>query len=589
MFEPVPYYNLSRDSIKKINAFISRVAYHAKLYKIDCSNRFSFILSACASLKNLLKQKGQDVWPKDSYEPITAFQDMFQLLIYGLGDKGLLFHHNGCWQGVIHTEPDEKFLSEWSDSERAYKELAFAMKCQSEAYLKVIALRSNLKSHINQERNYDTPISDIDSLAAMSASYFVTPLHQIRPELDMEIIRNVASNLFKDRLFSQYAPLYLYYALSGENPAVYDARDFWKDLSFHMKKPSAINQPQRRKEIREKCLLYHQIEEVVKRESCFLSISQMEFEPSSILSKISNRLNLNFSVEEATVIRKASLSYYRHPRSQSSIDIKIKDIPIMEIMNAFFCIWMSQDYNFLRKGIIKPRNLQNALQLIYQSGLVTPIDNIPPNTNGYSASDYNEIKRKILLEYPTTRYECSQQVFWLTTGFIPPHDYPFPEQQKDSDKPRAPLNLYAICHQHLCYISSILQAYGKTISSSPSIPYEVYIDILKARTFFSSKWNADIEREFIDLFIDTINNLSYLEQDREIKLINFVKEKYELFKKHSNNGTEKHSKVSYKSFQYADNEIYKALIYDCFSLTGIHIYQEVFSLLASLNRSLWPL
>ena len=80
-------------------------------------------------------------------------------------------------------------------------------------------------------------------------------------------------------------------------------------------------------------------------------------------------------------------------------------------------------------------------------------------------------------------------------------------------------------------------------------------------------------------FIETISHPCPFENTEE-KLLAMVSEWYDSIK---------NRKTSYKSFKYADDEIYKALLYDCFSLTASHIYEEFFSLLASLNKTFWPI
>ena len=384
MFDPIPNCNQSAN-IKDLNAFISRVEYYAEQYEIDCSNHFSFILSACTALSNLLKQHGKNVWPKGSDEPITEFQDIFQLLIYGLGDNGLLFHSSGCWQGRIHHDPNDEILLAWSSSECTYKKLAYAMIGQHESYLKVKALRADLKSHANQANTYGNKSSTsnpgFDTNTSIVACALLAPLYQICPKpsrMKREEMIPVVQNLFKDHLFTQYAPLYLYYALSSSNPTQYNAGDFLTSLNCHAKKPDLANQPQRRKEVREKCLFYHEIEATIQSKFPSLSTTQVGFEPHRILFLIQKRLNQDFGIKETVKITKASLSFYSHSRPQISIDIKVGGTPVIDIMKAFYVVWKNQSYNLLRKGTQKPRNLEKSLRLLYQSDIVSPIDGISP-------------------------------------------------------------------------------------------------------------------------------------------------------------------------------------------------------------------
>ena len=82
-----------------------------------------------------------------------------------------------------------------------------------------------------------------------------------------------------------------------------------------------------------------------------------------------------------------------------------------------------------------------------------------------------------------------------------------------------------------------------------------------------------METQFIEIISSPISKLA-------TELPEIIEEWYDSIKDH---------KTSFKSFGYASHEIYKALLYDCFRLTGSHLYEEVFSLLASLNKTLWPI
>ena len=105
MFDPVPSCDgvetITSEHCRALNAFVLRVAQHAECYHIDFYNRFSFLLDVTDSLKKLLKKEQKDVWPEGADEPVTEFQDKFQLLIYGLGDEGILFHPDGRWRETI--------------------------------------------------------------------------------------------------------------------------------------------------------------------------------------------------------------------------------------------------------------------------------------------------------------------------------------------------------------------------------------------------------------------------------------------------------------------------------------------------------
>ena len=493
------------------------------------------------------------------------------------------------------------------------------MMSQNEAYWRIKKLRENLRAHTSSAANYgNDKLSklNLDAAEAVEAITLRAQLRPICPALSGKQIGSVVKNLFDDHLFAQHAVLYLYYALQSPNPSEYNAGAFRTDLCIHSEKPDRKNQPGYRKIARDKCFFYHQIESAVNKWPNLFRITQAEFEPYRILFYLQKRLKLNFSTEEIVLIAKSSLPYYDQEHSQKLAHLKVNGVPILDIMKAFSRIWDAQEYDFLRNIPSEPRSIKRSLRLLYQNGIASQIDGIPLDANNYSNEQYNAIKEKILAECSTTPYDCAQQMFWLFTGYIPPHDYPFTDLQELLIGGKVSLNLYELCHGLLCRLGQELQSTRKSVRFSSCIPKEVYRDIMRARSFFSSKWEDTIEREFIDLYIErSIDPLS-IEKDREKALMEFVKTKYDLFQKKSvgvgkkndtdqendtdqkndmaqNADTEsksrRYSRNMYKSFSYAAGRIYKCLVDDCFFFVCSHLYQEVFSMLASLNRSLWSL
>lgn len=202
MFDPVPSYETFCESARQeLNDFHARVMNYAEYYGVDYSNRFSFIITVCESLVDLRESVGRDVWKQSEKEPSADFQNLFQLLIYALGDRGLLYDQYGFWK----SEPDIDF---WEQSDRSYTELALAMRMRNFTYLRLQKLRKNLKSHANLQYRLNTEYTE-DEKAAIGAAAIM--LNKTFPSVNAELCFQIIETLLGNHLFQQAAPLYLFF------------------------------------------------------------------------------------------------------------------------------------------------------------------------------------------------------------------------------------------------------------------------------------------------------------------------------------------------------------------------------------------
>lgn len=583
MFDPVPnfpkYNNapaiFKTGDVEALNQFVGRVKSQAKHYRIKYDNRFAAIFTACAALNALLKEHGRNVWPAKDKEPLISFQNMFQLLIYAIADNGLLYDSFGGWIGYRRIDEEGDVFSGWKSSEEAYKQFAFAMRSRYYSYLRLKKLRSMLKSHADQFANSGNKTSDFPSPSSEWQPYLHMSLKPLYPNMNKSNIQSLVRNLCQDHLLMHYAPLYLFLATFSSDPSQYDAKAFLSDLNHPTEIFSSRMKESRLCKQSENCLRYRKIEQIITQNfsSAPLVSALAEFEPFRILMQIERKTGLTLTDEQrACIANEILLNYIKKP----SIDVPnivVNNTPIIDIMKAFFTVWQAQKIDFTQVNIMIPKNAKLSLRLLYQSGILDKLDEIPVDTAIYTNEQYNAIKTAVFNEYSAKDFASSQELFWLLSGYVPPHDFSFQDWENCPISRVLPQNLYELCDFFLWRLWKPFNVYLRLFSPSIRYSHELYQDILKARTFFARRWNHDMETQFIEIISSPISKLA-------TELPEIIEEWYDSIKDH---------KTSFKSFGYASHEIYKALLYDCFRLTGSHLYEEVFSLLASLNKTLWPI
>ncbi len=150
MFEPVPQYmhNYPKETASQLlNGLMKTVLSEANRYGINMSNRFIAMLDCCDCLEQLMAEQKENLWKRPAKEPISAFQDVFQLFIYALGDQGLLFDN----MGNLYESLD---IDCWEPSASAYHQLALAMRERNFAYLEMRYLEKLFAVHNNQQYLY---------------------------------------------------------------------------------------------------------------------------------------------------------------------------------------------------------------------------------------------------------------------------------------------------------------------------------------------------------------------------------------------------------------------------------------------------
>lgn len=577
MFDPVPIcpkFNASStldvEHIEDLNNFISRVQSYAESYKVNYNDRFSAILTICTQIKALLENKEAPVWPHSDKEPIPEFQNLFQLLIYALADNGLLYDEYGRWIGIRQAD-DEYILDEWALSEVSYKQLAFAMRSRHTSYLSLKKLRASLKSHVNQfsnsgdaaEKNLPVPDTVKEALSNL--------LKHIGCNLDEKSIDAIASNYYHDNLLMRYTPLYIFFIATQANGKGYSAKEFLSFLTTPSKVFSDRTEIKQLDKTHKFSLLYYKIEKMTSVEN--IGIDAFEFDPFRILASLRLHMSMRITKVQNVRIANNSLLFYITEKTENIPNVAISGIPIMKIMKAFFIVWKAQGTDFTR-GNAMPKNAMSSLRLLYQSGVISPITSIPTDAKKYTGEQYNEIKAHILDNYFEKNIFSLREIFWLLSGYVPPHDFPFLNWWNAARSVDFfPSDLYTLCDCLFCRFWKVF----KPFYNLQALPFRyskgLFLDILNSRAAFAKKWNSEMEAAFIKVITNP-------EANSKKKLLALIKKWYD---KH------KTTKTSFRSLNYYGDEIYTAILSDCFSRIGLHIHEEVFTLLASLNASIWQI
>ena len=182
MFEPAPRDTLApidirkgkntldeADRQKRGNAavnFSKRVKYHAMKYGVYSAHRLFMIQKCCNYLQDFLKEKGKNTWPANCRKPVSEFQDVAQILIYAIADKGFLFDDEGFWRESPDTEPQYiGFTSSWKRSYKSYADFVYAIKRHHYTHMDLQQLRRNLDEHDHQNKMYQNKIYQDDEVS----------------------------------------------------------------------------------------------------------------------------------------------------------------------------------------------------------------------------------------------------------------------------------------------------------------------------------------------------------------------------------------------------------------------------------------
>jgi len=398
------------------------------------------------------------------------------------------------------------------------------MRNRDYTYRQIYKLRRDLKANHNQTSWDEQAINYKGTPTKTGMFYLIRQLQNRKIIQDEKTISDAVTNLFSDRLLLPYGPLFLFFALWEPNfsTEMFRERLIQNCSRFPKakKRPSAKSKQGPKLEPRdlgimqEDCKRYLQLEAIFQNTPRLLDaptdILWMEFDPFLILRYLETKISI--TDEQKSIIANNTLRYYWEPNQDvpsEILDIKINNVPIMDIMRSFFIIWNNQRFKLSESSIIIPRECKESLRRLYNTGIVQPIDGIPVGGSNreYTDKQYNLIKDALLDEYHTISYSSSQEMFWLITGYTPPYDFSFTETFSNNDNdifgiPELPDDLYGLCHilLHKLWVKFKFQCESRF---QLGCSQELYKSILKEREKFVSKWSEHTLHDFIKQLLIT--------------------------------------------------------------------------------------
>lgn len=624
MFEGVPAFwifnGYEETSKRQLKLFQERVMEHAKLNQIQWENRFLCISQICDRLQELLKTEGGNLYPASAKEPSESFQVLFQLLVYALGDQGLLYNPYGAW----NQEPNQDC---WEASEKSYWQLVAAMRDRNFAYRSLQKMRKDIKAHNKQENNYQ-PDSKLGELADKDEELkWIEDAHRkYFQEVDNQKLQNALSQIKEDYLCMQCTPLYLFFALYVSKTGSYDKQCFFADLR---QSRSKFRPPQKPAHIVKACEYWDHYQQCEKfcQGNINLYLSRPIPDPYFLIGELLDAGDTQISKQQYVAIADYALKYLAGTKvlpPPNAANITINGVSLTDIVTALINIFRASEFQFEGDSKISPRALKRSLCTIWNSGVIEASDividdddesTVPtsrPLTAGSLTDEGSDaLKQAILRKYGIDTYDFSREAFWLVTGYTPPSEFVPEIGARD---------LYSVCFRDL---HSIWNGFFQLIKSeSPHMASrnfseirdeelhecnlmelrlgyspELHGDILKAQSYLASKWNKEYMDKFLQCLYCVGSKYNPVLEDEvkgvgRIYFCDFKKdEAVEQLKQFADKLYEsiKDKKSAFKSFTYARELMDSFLLDECFVLAGSYLYKQVFDTLPMVSDLLWPM
>lgn len=580
MFEPAPDFNADdKDCAIAAKQFYERVRHYAHQYDIFSEHRIGMINYCCNHLEKLQRTNKRQIWPNGSQEPMEEFQDVFQLLIYAICDRGFLFDDAGYFRGSANVEPPEKewLRSPWQESVRQYHKFALAMRRRNYAHWELKALRAHLDEHANQDRNYDNggwiveeEVSSADEkelinkLCCQIESNALIKNFWAKPD-EVKKLSRLLKVIYKDRLLKKIEPFIVFMVLSGK---VY-CDDVTDTASVKaMLKPNKKNFSADK--AAEDCALFAAIIKIFHGQGAQPTEINYLFDPYSLIGSLKYTYELDLSDADFVSLAHLCEKCFVEPSKKEELrkyDQPLHDTTLGEVLRALFVVFEAQKYaNGDEK---KPRGWNEAVQTL-QAAQILDV------AMGENAS---EIMQRLSERYAVEQYSFVWEVFWLITGYMPPPLFDWKTNFGGKSLLKEPFELYAVCDSSLNDAINGMNAYFITEWDSPSIAPELRLDIAKVRRTFADVKNT---ADFCDALMKEIDVWSLSTERAKLsdKVAEYCLKQYtELASAHEK---------KLKSLQRYPEIMSNAMAEEAVKQICADSYARVFRLLASLNQYLWP-
>lgn len=618
--------------------FSKRVQYHAMEYGVYSAHRLFMIQKCCNYLQDFLKEKGKNAWPAKRREPVDEFQDVVQILIYAMADKGFLFNDKGFWRESPDTEPQYiGFVSSWRRSYKSYADFVYAIKRRNYTHVDLELLRRHLDEHIHQDKIYmDDGVNSLEEEQnasekiqniskkkqntsdkeqnAQQEEQNVSPQERnIDDYIRVSVLRayvNICakraktttesltsdkkkleqfSKLLKeillDRCLKRVAPLIIFGVLSNKmEPDISSVKAFLKSNS------SSFNPKDRERY----CRLFQIITEIFPSlEKELFGEKYAVFDPIVLITGLKIRDGLQISEEEMILLAHLCEDCIKKPQKKKRLKEytqPVNGVAVGRVMEAFLILFQAQGYVDDEKGTShrgkKPRGLKGAIETLHQARIAEDdtaeaTEEKDENARDEVAEYIEIIKRKYLI----AQYDYNWEVFWMISGYTPPPLFDWEKfNQIRDDIYNDPFDLYSIFSESIKAISTSFLDCFVQLWDDISVPQSVRYDAANVRSVFaqylSRNKNGEAQAFFHDLQEEVINKLIYHSYEvRRRKLSELCMQKYMEIAPEN--------KKKLKSFEQYEDILIATMTDEVVKQLCAKIYNEAFQMLNLCNKYFW--
>ena len=640
------------DRQKRENAavdFSKRVEYHAMKYGVYSAHRLFMIQKCCNYLQDFLKEKGKNTWPANCRKPVSEFQDVAQILIYAIADKGFLFDDEGFWRESPDTEPQYiGFDSPWKRSYKSYADFVYAIKRHHYTHMDLKLLRRNLDEHIHQDKMYmddgvnalveeqntsekiqnvpekqntpdkeqttqqegqnaqekeeNTPSEErnIDDYIRVQALRAYVNLCAERAKTTIESLTSEKgkierfSKLLKeislDRCLKRVAPLIIFGVLSNKmEPDISSVKAFLKSNS------SSFNPKDRDRY----CRLFQIITEIFPAlETELFGQKYAVFDPIVLITGLQIRDGLQIADKELILLAHLCEDCIKEPQKKKRLKEytqPVNGVAVGRVMEAFLILFQAQGYIGDAKETSyrgkKPRGLKGAIETLHRARIVAEDreDDTAETTEGNEENSCDEVAESIEIikrKYLIAQYDYNWEVFWMISGYTPPPLFDWEKfNQIRDDIYNDPFDLYSIFSESIKAISTSFFDCFVQSWDDVSVPQAVRYDASNVRTVFAQYLYRNKNGEAQDFFHDL----------QEKVIINKLEyHSYEVQRrKLSELCMQKYMKIApdnkkkLKSFEQYEDILMAAMADEVVKQLCAKIYNDAFQMLNLCNKYFW--
>lgn len=577
MFDPAPNCDTAdRISTDEIRQFYQRVHEYALRYGVYHESRIGLIDHCCDYLENLQKEQKKAIWSRKQREPIEEFQNVFQLLIYAVADRGLLFDSAGYFRNGPPISADKTIAvhADQTLSVIQYRDFAFAMRRRNFAHLELINLRKHLDEHYKQEQNYFSNTHE-RKRAEVSAEVrqVVDMVHNVALTYSPAAIEQIAAlrdRIQQDRFLKKVEPFIIFMILSGKTQCsdICTTSDVKSLLKPNKSKFSGDD-------VSADCALFTKIMKWYTEQPNAISVNEhWLFDPYLLLHEFQHCDGLEMTTEEQVSLAHLCEDCFQkpmHKKNFAQYKQKLHGVEIGEVFKALFLLFDAQTHSSQDK--IQPRGWKNIMAIL-QKAKILPM-NLAPFLKA------SELLAIIGERYFLDQYSFAWETFWLITQYTPPPLFDWKPNFGGRGLAKRPYELYAVCDDFLTTVSESIHTKFIKYAEHISLPPALRFDIAKVRRIFAdSKRTTDFRQQLLQDMQSW--QIVYSSKALPEKLADYCLNEYNQIASNSKDANLKSLRQYPEIMKYAmADEVMRQLCAET--------YAKVFHLLVSMNQYLWPI